>query len=439
MLLSGRLHLPTLLLPLLVLSVTFSGKPVYPDVWLHQIISSAFIICAIIVFYRSCRKNIILAFGVPISLVLLRIIRFQYGEESGVFEAIYFVPYSILLLGVGTKMVRDHPLLMLRQIIWICAISIVLMLMQIMGVQWAQSLTNFYWYNGGSTESYLFVWWSDLPPASGIQMRPVGFASANNVLSQYLVLFYAFGILWFADKTQRFKPPLKWLFIISFACALSGAKVVLSGVVLINIAALLIAKKESKLYLFRVFLTTLFAYFCYFLLFPGLFVYNFNLDLFAFNSMLRLSQLIHLVDIPYAGDILNFLSQFQTGEYIGQRSVMLTLKTFEDRALIITGIGTVAVFYPVIISICLLVAPFWITRLRKSARGHYVDMQKVPLIMLVATVAGSMGGPFLFTSYFWFFFSFALYPLSVLLLSQHSPLNAEIQGRRLSSIRMLDS
>ena len=182
MLSSGRLHLPTLLLPLLVLSVTFSGKPLYPDVVLYRIISATFIIFCIIVFYRTC-KNKILAVSIPIAVVLLRILRLGYGEESGMLEAVYFVPYSILLLGVGAKMIRDYPLLLLRQIVWICAISIVLSLMQIMGVQWAQSLTNFYWYNGGSTESYLFVWWSDLPPTSGIQMRPVGFAYANNVLS----------------------------------------------------------------------------------------------------------------------------------------------------------------------------------------------------------------------------------------------------------------
>jgi len=414
MLFSGRLHLPTLLLPLLVLSVTFSSKPVYPDVWLHQIISSTFIICAIIVFYRSCRKNIILKFGIPISLVLLRLLRFGYGDASGVLEAIYFVPYSILLLGVGAKMVRDYPLLMLRQIRWICAISIVLSLMQILGVQWAQSLTNFYWDIGGSTESYLFVRWSDMPPASCIQMRPVGFASANNIVSQYLLFFYAFAILWFADKKQEFQPLLMWLFIISFACALTGAKVVLAGIVLINIVAVTIAKGKNRLYLFRVFVTIFLAYFCYWLLFPGLFVYNFNIDLFAFNAMLRLSNLINFADIPYVETVLLILSQYQTGEFIGQRSVISTLEKFDGTAM--TGIGSVISYFPVIISAFLLLAPFWITRLRKLARGPYVDMQKVPLIMLVAAVASSAGGPFLFTSYFSFFFSFALYPLSVLLL-----------------------
>ncbi len=41
-----RFLLPALLLPLLALSVTFSSKPVYPDIVLHRIISAAFIICS---------------------------------------------------------------------------------------------------------------------------------------------------------------------------------------------------------------------------------------------------------------------------------------------------------------------------------------------------------------------------------------------------------
>jgi len=369
-----------------------------------------------------------LAFCIPTAVVLLRILRLRYGDEVGVLEIIYLVPYSILLIVVGTKMVREYPLLMLRQIVWICAISIILSLMQIMGVQWAQSLTNFYWLEGGTTESFLFVRWSVSLPVSGIQMRPVGFASANNVVSQYLLFFYAFSILWFADKKQRFRPPLIWLFIISFACALTGAKVVLAGIVLINTAALIIAKAKNKLYMFRVFLTTSLAYLCYFLLFPGLFVSNFNIDLFAFNMMVRIAHLTSLANIPYAETIYKYISQFQTGEYIGQKSVMNTLERYGSTTM--TGIGKVINYLPVLMFVCLLVAPSWIIRLRKLARGPYVDIQKLPLIMLVAAICSTGGGPFLFNSYSWFFFSFALYPQSVLLLrnSQGERLGDHIPG-----------
>jgi len=299
--------------------------------------------------------------------------------------------------------------------------------MQILGVQWAQSLANFYWYKGGATESCLFVRWSDLTTFTGIQMRPVGFASANNVVSQYLLFFYAFSILWWVDKKQGFQQSLKWLFIISFACALTGAKVVLAGIVLIDITVLLIAFAKNKVYLFRVFLTTLFAYFCYWLLFPGLFVHNYNLDLFAFNSMIRLSFLMQYVDIPYAEYIYSFLSRFQTSDYVGQRSVIRTIENFGATKM--TGIETVIIYLPAIIPACFLLAPLWLARLRKIVHNPYVDMRILPFIMLVSVVASSMGGPFLFTSYFWFFFSFAMYPLSVLLL-KHS--QDEILGHHIS-------
>jgi len=410
-LLSGRLHLPSMLLPLLAFSVTFSSKPAYPDIVLHQIISSAFIGCSMVVFYGACRHKI-LAVGILTAVVVLRILRFGYDDENGVLEAIYLVPYSILLLGVGAKMLRDYPLLMLRQMVWICGISVLLCLLQIMGVQWAQSLTNFYSYGGGSAESYLFVRWSDLPPPSTIQMRPVGFAHANNVVSQYLLFFYGFTILWFAGNRQRFRPPLMWLFIVSFACALTGAKVVIAGIFLINIAALVFVAK--KIQVARIFLATCFGYFCYWLLFPGLFAYNFNIDLFVFNSMIRLVDLMVYGGLPYLVDLLFFLSKYQTGEFSAGRSVVSTLESLDGA--VITGIGSIIGYFPIIIITGLLLAPFWITRLRKLARGPYVDVQKLPIIMLVALVASTAGGPFIFTSCFWFFFSFGLYPLSLVLL-----------------------
>lgn len=412
-----RMHLPALLLPLLALSSTFSSKPIYPDAILHQIFSSSFILCAIIVFYRESKYNV-LAIVIPISLVFIRIARFRYGQENLMLETFYFVPYSILLLGVGAKMVRDYPFLLIRQMMWICAISVVLLLMQIMGVQWAQSLTNFYWYRGGANESYLFVWWKDLPATSGIQERPVGFTSANNVLSQYLSFFYAFGAWWFASKKKLMQLPLKWIFIISFACALTGSKLVISIIILINITIFFLFKERSSVFFVRLLLLTLFAYAFYFLLFPGLFISNFNLDLFAFNAMLRLQHLSYLVNIPYKEDIFRFLSQFQTGYYIGNRDVMRTLSGFTNRAEQMTGIGSLIRYAPVIIFGSLLMLPFWLNRLRKIVTRSYAGMGNLIIIMLVASVSSAAGGPFLKASYFWFFFSFGLYPLSVLLIKE---------------------
>jgi len=422
-------------MPLMAFSLTFSSKPIFPYLIFHQIISSTFIICAIIVFYRSIRNNI-LRFSIPTAVVLLRILRLIYGDGNGVLETIYFVPYSVLLIGVGTKMFRDYPYLMLRQIKWICAISIVLSIMQIMGVQWAQSLTNFYHQLGGSAESYLLVRWSDLPFISGIQARPVGFAHANNALSQFLLFFYAFSILWFADKKLRFKPPLKWMFIISFACAITGAKLVIVGIVLINITALLIVKPSNKLFLFRVFFTVFISYVCYWFLFPGLFVYNYNLDLFAFNSMLRLASIMQVAEIPHAENIYSFFSQYQTGDYMGSRSIINTIEMSGGDISGMTGLGLIIKKLTIIIFTLLLLAPFWLTRLRKLARyPNKLDMHKLPFIMLVAGVASLGGGQFLFTSYFVFFFSSALYPLSVLLLksSPSESYGYSIPGSSLSS------
>ncbi len=406
-----RINILVFLLPLLALSVTFSSKPVYPDILLHQIFSSAFIVCSMVVFYRWCRYEM-LAVGIPVAVVVLRIIRYGYGDASGILEIIYFVPYSILMLGVGAKMLRDYPLLLLRQIVWISIVSAFLSLLQIVGVQWAQELANYYMESGGSSYDYLFVNWADLPPASNVQMRPVGFAQANNVLSQYLLFFYAFTIMCYMNNRHRFRPPLMWLFIVSFACALTGAKVVLAGIILLNIATIVFVANKKQV--IRVFLLTSFSYFCYWMLFPGLFIYNFNIDLFSFNAMLRLTTLLNQSDIILFEDIISFLSQYMTGEYIGQRSVERTVERAGDTINI--GIGTIINYLPIILLIGLMLAPIWISKLRKLVSTFLVNYQKLPIIMIVAIVASTAGGPFVFTSYFWFFFSFALYPLSVLLL-----------------------
>jgi len=320
-----------------------------------------------------------------------------------------------MILGVGTKMLRDYPLLMFRQIAWISVISIILSFLQIMSVQWAQSLTNYYWYKGGGDYSYLFVSWLDLPGVSGLQIRPVGFSSANNITSQYLSFFYAFTFLWFTANNGRYKPSLMWAFIVAFACALTGAKIVVLIIFLVNIMALLIVKQ--KILVFRLFLVTCLAYFCYWLLFPGLFVFNFNLDIFAFNAMIRVTDLLLRTEIPYSEYILSYLSQYQTGEFIGRRSVLGTVKQLGGNT--ISGVGSIIEYIQILVMACLLLLPFWIFRLRKLTNSFFVDTKKLPFIMLMAVIGSALGGPFLFTPYFWFFFSFVLYPLTVLFVKKY--------------------
>jgi len=415
-LLAGRLHLPSLLLPLLALNVTFTNKPFFPDVVLHQLFSSVLILCALVVFYRSCGSKL-LAVCVTASLVSLRILRLAAGDAGGLVEAAYLVPYSILFLGVGARMVRDFPLLMLRQITWITGICVCLFLMQLLGVEWAQSLTNFYWETGGEADDCLFVSWKDLQQISAIQTRPVGFTASNNIVSQYLLFFYAFALIWYISDQDGFRPPKSWLFIISFACAVSGAKVVLATVLIINIAAFVIAGVTNLRLFLYAFLVTASAYALYWLFFPGVFVSNFNIDLFAFNAMVRVGFLLLDWDIPYVEEIMDFLSLFQTGDYIGhQRTVTDTVEEFAAHDTKMTGIGTIIGYLPFIIAVLLVLAPFYLHRLRKTPRGTIVDMHKLPILMFLAAVASTAGSPFIATPYFWFFFSIGLFPLSVSLI-----------------------
>lgn len=412
--LSGKWPLHVLVLPLLVLSVTFSSKPVFPDSTLHLIFSSAFVFCAIVVFYANSKSGLTVL--IPLSVVLLRAMRLrevgsEYLLESTLLEILYSIPYSILMLGVGAYMLRDHTGLMVRQIRWVLLVSILLSLLQISGVQWAQSLTNFYWYDGGTTESYFLIDWSHLPELSGIQMRPVGFAHANNVVSQFLLFFYGFLLACSIERTHGQQKRLLWFFVLSFACALTGAKLPATGIVFATLAALVVYRERKRV--LALFGTTLAAYFAYWLLFPGVAAYNFSVDLFVFNLALRLTSLAASVNVPWADDIVQFLLQYQTGEYLGERSLDRTLRATGGDAT--TGVESIAPFLSAVALIGLAIAPVWLKRLRKLARSRF-DAGRLPVLMVVVSVACSGGGPFLLTSYSWFFLSFGLYPLTILLL-----------------------
>ena len=127
---------------------------------------------------------------------------------------------------------------------------------------------------------------------------------------------------------------------------------------------------------------------------------------------------MQVAEVPYAENIYSFFSQYQTGDYMGSRSVIRTLELcYAADYSKMTGLGLIINKLTIIIPILLLLAPFWITRLLKLVRDpNKVDMHKLPVIMLITTVASLGGGPHMYSSYFWFFFSCAMYPLSVLLI-----------------------
>ena len=138
---------------------------------------------------------------------------------------------------------------------------------------------------------------------------------------------------------------------------------------------------------------------------------------------MRIASILAVTDIQNVENIYSFLSQYQTGDYMGSRSVIKTLELSSDGGDVskVTGLGLIINDLTIIIITFLLLAPFWLTRLRKLARDpNKLDMHKLPVIMLVGVIASLAGGQFLVSSYFMFFFSFALYPFSVFFLKSSS-------------------
>jgi len=406
----GKINVHSLFVPLLAFNATFSSKPIFPDILLHLILSNSLIIVSMIIFYQAC-KNKVIAISIPALVIVLRLARYGEAGES-ILSTIYFVPYSILFIVVGTKLFKDYPVLVAKQIVAICVISITLSFLQIIGVQSAQSLTNFYYKTGGTSNFYLFVNWDNLPEIETIQVRPVGFSQANNVVSQYLLFFYAYVAGLYLKAERYLRPPLFWLFIISLAGALTGAKVVIASIIFVNLALFILCNRVKMA--IKISIVSSSAYAIYYLIFPGLFVYNFNIDLFAFNAMVRVKHMMLSGGYEYLSWVISVLSEFNTGQYIGNKSVDEAVATIKD--VNITGIGTIVEYLRYIIPVILIAVPFWAYKLKLLPVHLYINIKRTPILMGLASLASTAGGPFIFTPYYWFFSSVVLFPITLKLI-----------------------
>jgi len=384
----------------MALSNTFT----YYNSLLNQIISSGFIVCCIFIFYKVCRIKP-LAVLIPFAVVVLRIAA-VLEPNSNLITIMYYIPYSILLITVGTKMVRDHTVLLIAQISWISAITVILCIMQILGVEWTQSIREFYSHSGRSNYQYLFVKWDDIAVFYNMQVRPSGFCSYNNVLSQLLLFYYSFSILWFIEFKNNHLGKLKWLFVITFACALTGAKVVSLGIVFVNLALIIFVIRLKNLVNYtKTLLTTILSFSLYYILFPGICVFNYNLDLFTYNAIARIQGLIEKVNLPIIEKIIDYFSQLQTGNYMG--------KYIHYSSVDISGVTKLIDYAYIILILVCLIAPFWIINLRKLRNLSGLDMKKVPIIMVAAVISSLLGQPLYSSSFFIFFFCAITFPISI--------------------------
>ena len=395
-----------LLIPLLVLTLMTGSKPDPVFLAVNHIVSFGFAVCAGLAVVMGFKKP--LFWFIAGGAILLRI-----GMAlNGRLEPVYLAFYLPLMFCIGFKLLRDHRELVYRQLVFIVGVTAVLEVMQIWGVHWTQVWSNQYQFGGFTREAVVFVPVDQLA-TSNMQYRPVGFAHANNVLSQLLVFFtaYHFGC---ALARRRIKLLRETAFAV--ACILSGAKIVAGSLIVFALIGLLFNPMGLRRYVVRLLPLYIAVTLAYFVFFPGPASYNYNVDLLVYNAQARIYDLSRFYDLPFLNNLYDFLGSFSVGFFGHSGADLYKLdprETIESAGFAlerVSGIASIGEYLPGVIAGVLAALIVYFLRY-KELRERLHSTMKISLMCLLAILVSPFGGPFLFTSYFWIFAEMAFFPL----------------------------
>jgi hypothetical protein len=258
----------------------------------------------------------------PIALVALvfltRGFRFAAGESARL-DGIYTVCLAAASSAAGALVLLNHPGLVRRQFAVFCALSIPLMVLQMIGVPWSQALRSdldppSLGYHQVPT---LFV------PAgkvvlSTLQLRPAGFLYANNAAS----IIAVFGLALHYARLPR-PGRIDWsdVAILSFVVLLMSrlAFVVLGLMWLFR----LMSGADSRRHVLASFAILGLLMALYRAFFPGLFAANTSLYAFALDLELRVVELMLASGIPWLARLADMVprewggGRFDPMQYLG--------------------------------------------------------------------------------------------------------------------------
>ena len=403
-----------LVLPLLVGLAAFSSKDRFPDHELTLFFSWSLLLVLGVIFVRNFkyRGPAIVLFA---AAVLMRALALA-SPDVAMLQLGSIALYAIITIVAGACLLLSKPVLILRQMYWLSVISVVMSLLQMHGVSWAQDFGSAIEWKVPGDWPVLFERYSlDFKYAMS-QSRPDGFTHSNNLTSQLLLFFYAYAFFHYSFRTGLARLPRGWFFIICFACALNAGKVIVLAMLMIHAVAWLVPKKPDRRLLLRSLGVTFSAYLLYFILYPGLFVANFNLDWFIFNAMGRIINLQAITGITTFQPLVDLLSDWFSNEYLGIENPerwLLDLDTLES----FSGIAFMIDYLMLIVPGAIVGGILLLRSLRRLDHLPIRHMRYFVMIMLCASIGSIFGGPFVTTVWFMFFLSFSLVPLTFPYLS----------------------
>lgn len=269
----------TSLFPLLALSAICNQVRPFP--WLMtlgHVASLGLVFTAIAVVTLTFRARWTL---VLVALVLLtRAWRVVSGDADNGAAFTAYTGAAFLLFGLaGSVMLERYTSLLQRQVVWLCALSLPFMVLQVIGVEWVQALRTdrHNEYAALTSTPTLFVPIESLKITT-LQSRPAGLFSSNNYFSLFLVFIAA---LRFGRASVSARPSVEDLIVLA-VIVLAMAKLtflVMAGLLVVmwwngeraRMAGLVVAAAAMLV--------------AYGILFPGLFVHN----LAPYNALMNIS------------------------------------------------------------------------------------------------------------------------------------------------------
>jgi len=392
-----------LLLPLLVGLAAFSSKERSPDLQLTYLCSWALLLVSSVISIRTFRVPWI-ARILAFAAIIARVLSHLSPDNAGLAMA-NMVSSAPLLLVAGASAFVVIPRVLLRQIYWTATASVVMSLLQLGGVIWAQDFGSAADWKGAGHVPLLFQPYRPDLLLNMAQWRPDGITHANNLTGQLLLMFFAYAVALYSARSNAVRPALKSVFMIAFAGALSGGKVVLVGIGLVGLVALIVPG-SAKGKVVSAGIACLLAYLLGATLYPGVFAYTYNPNLLFANASVRMSNTGLTERSELFASLTRAVSETRFDSFPASE---MDPSVVPDEA--ISGVAQLVPYAAVILPTLVFVGWWQARRIRQLVVRFGSALAYDSTLMAVACVASILGGPFFRTTWFTFFASLALLPL----------------------------
>jgi hypothetical protein len=335
-------------------------------------ITSVLLACTLLLltFRQSAWPVLVVA-----TVIGLRIMRFfaPHPMLDGAYTLAFFVLFAL----VGGILAAQAPRVLARQLYWLCALSLPLMLLQLLGVgAWTQVLrTDLNDLSNLVAVPTLGRWPGDVV-INPLQARPAGFFSSNNTFSVFLVFAIAMTFAHSSPHRRR-----RWRdVVVSATVVVSMAKIALLAFLSVAAWRFVRGDGDVRLHAAKATATLVVLLTIYAALFPGVYAYNLSPQRILLNVQYRVTDFAAAVPIG------------AVREWAGRQSIDIVanlsrLTDKKDTSSSQSGYSDMAPALPVVFLAAILLAPHYRSgwRTLRTSRPELAWQSTCAVIVVVLT------------------------------------------------------